>query len=128
MSTQKPKPFSFWFPLLGLYVAQVALGATACFTINGAVYWVFSLLVASTAAMWVVFDGQHRGKPLVSIVQLIVMGLWPIAVPVYLITTRGVRGLGWAILNLVGILIANFVGYYATILAYWVPDAIWPPT
>ena len=56
------------------------------------------------------------------------MGLWPIAVPVYLITTRGVRGLGWAILNLVGILIANFVGYYATILAYWGPDAIWPPT
>ena len=127
MSTQKPKPFSGWFPLVELYVAQVAAGAMQCFPQFGAWPWCLSLLMASSAVMWVVFDAQHRGKPVVSIVQLIIMGLWPIAVPIYLLTTRGVRGLGWTILNIVGLAIASCVGYYSTILAVWGPDALWPP-
>lgn len=128
VNTQKPKPFSGWFPLLGLYVAQVASGAAGCFTFNGAVHWVFALLFACLAAMWVVFDAQHRGKPLVSIVQLMVFCLWPIAVPIYLLAMRGVRGLGWLVLNVICLTIASVVGYYGTILVYWGPEAIWPPT
>ena len=128
MSTQKLKPFSGWFPLVGFYVGQVVWGAMQCFTLVGVWYWFLSLLMASSAAMWVVFDAQHRGKPLVHIVQLMVMILWPIAVPIYLITTRGLRGLGWTILNIVGLLIASCVGFYSTILAVWGPDALWPTT
>ena len=124
MSKQNPKPFSGWFPLVGLYVAQVASGAMQCFYLDGAWYWIVSLLMASTAAMWVVFDARYRGKPLVRIVQLIVMGLWPIAVPIYLIATRGVRGLAWTILNLVGLVLANFIGYRSTILAVLGPESL----
>ena len=112
--------------MLGLYVAQVAAGVTECFTLHGAVYWVFALLCACLIAMWVVFDAQHRGKPLVSIVQLIVFILWPIAVPIYLVTSRGVRGLGWLVLNAICLTVASFIGYYGTILVYWGPEAIWP--
>jgi hypothetical protein len=125
MHEQKPKAFSRWFPLVALYVAQFALGSMSCFTLNGGVYWICSLMMASMAAMWVVYDAQHRGKPLLSIVQLIVMGLWPIAVPIYLITTRGMSGLVWAIVNLVGLMVAAFAGYHLTVLAFWGPDAIW---
>jgi len=128
MSMQKPKPFSGWFPLVGLYASQVATGVMQCFPLSGAWYWILSLLMASMAAMWVVFDAQHRGKPLVSIVQLMAMALWPIAVPIYLIVTRGVRGLGWVVLNLLGLMIAICVGFYSTILAVWGPEALWPPT
>lgn len=128
MNQQNPKPFSVWFPLLGLYVAHVLGGAMQCFTLVGAWYWCLSLMMASFAAMWVAFDARHRRKPMVRIVQEIVMGLWPIAVPVYLVTTRGVRGLGWAALNIIGLLIANFIGFFSTILAVWGPDALWPPT
>ena len=124
MNTQRPKPFSIRLPLFGLYVAQIAMGATQCFPLNVAVYWVFSWLVATLASMWVVFDASHRGKPLVSIVQLIVLFSWPIAVPVYLITSRGIRGLGWTVLNVTGLIVANMLGYYATILVYWGPDAL----
>lgn len=127
MSKRKPKPFSGWFPLVGLYVTQVAWGATQCFPLNGAWQYLYSLLMASLAAMWVVFDARHRGKPLVNIVQLMVMALWPIAVPVYLFSTRGVRGLGWAVLNLLGLTIAICLGFYSTILATWGPEALWPP-
>jgi len=98
--------------------------ALQCFYLDGAWYWIVSLLMASTAAMWVVFDARYRGKPLVRIVQLIVMGLWPIAVPIYLIATRGVRGLAWTILNLVGLVLANFIGYHSTILAVWGPESL----
>ncbi len=113
--------------MVGLYVAQVALGAMQCFSLNGAWYWIVSLLMASTAAMWVAFDARHRGAPLINIVQLMVMGLWPIAVPIYLIATRGVRGLGWTILNFVGLVIASCFGFYTTILAVWGPASLWPP-
>ena len=46
MSSQKPKPFSGRFPLVGLYGAQVALGAMQCFPLVGAWHWCLSLLMA----------------------------------------------------------------------------------
>ena len=123
---EKPKPRLYWFPLVALYVATVAWGVTQCFTQNGGVYYLFALFMASMAAMWVVFDARHRGKPLVSVVQFLVFIFWPIAVPVYLIATRGVRGFGWSLLNFFGLVVALCIGFYATLLAAYGPDAIWP--
>ena len=114
-----------------MYVVQIVWGVMACFPLGGVWHWVYSLLLASlasSAAMWVVLDARHRGKPLVSIVQLIVMVFWQIAVPIYLIATRGLSGLGWTILNLIGLVIAHFIGFYSTVLAVWGPEGIWPPT
>ena len=126
MIEEKPKPRSYWFPLVALYVATAVWGVTQCFTQNAGVYYLFALFMASMAAMWVVFDARHRGKPLVSAVQFLIFIFWPIAAPIYLIATRGIRGFGWSILNFIGLVVALCIGFYATMLAAYGPDSIWP--
>ena len=114
---------SRWLPLVALYFATLSWGAIQCFPQQGGVHYIFALLMASMAALWVVFDARHRGKPLVSIVQFLVLVSWPVAVPIYLISTRGVRGLGWSLLNLVGLAVMCLLGFFATSLAVYGSDA-----
>ena len=115
-----------WVALVALYLATLTWGVVQCFTQNAGVYYFFALFMGSMAAMWVVFDARLREKPLVSIVQFLVFISWPIAVPIYLISTRGFRGFGWSVLNFVCLVLTLCVGFYSTLLVVYGPDSIWP--
>jgi hypothetical protein len=57
-----------------------------------------SLTVAITIVLACANDARIRRTPLVSIIKFIMLFTWPITAPVYLIWSRGWRGVLWAIL------------------------------
>ena len=88
--------------------------------------YLFTLLMASTAALWTVLDARRHNRPIVHIGQLVVFFFWPIAVPLYLIWTRGFRGLGWAVLHAVGLFLTLYIAYVATGISAYGVDAFVP--
>ena len=72
-------------------------------------------LLASTIALWVQSDAQERRRPLPYDFASFVFLVWPIAAPIYLVRTRGWRGLGaigsFLLLWLFAVLFAFLLGY-----------------
>jgi hypothetical protein len=58
----------------------------------------FPLSAGIIAVMTCVNDAKFRRAPLPRGVQFVMLFLWPVLVPVYLIGTRGWRGILWALL------------------------------
>lgn len=65
--------------------------------------------LASLTTYWCVLDSRLRRKPIVSSLHWIIFFFWPIAVPMYLIGTRKLRGLGLALVHVAGLLVTAFV-------------------
>jgi hypothetical protein len=91
---------SKWLLVAGFYISAIL----ACFSRaaqhdNALVDYIPNFLMACTAAGWCVVDARRRGKPIVLAVQFIMLIFWSLAVPIYLIATRGWRGVGWVIVN-----------------------------
>jgi hypothetical protein len=78
---------------------------------------IISLAIASTASYWCVVDSRNRGRPILHSLQAIILFTWPVAVPLYLAYSRGIRGLGIAVAHAIGLLITNGI---ATCLAEYV--------
>jgi len=96
--------------LTGFYATAFLLGVLQTNSSNSLLHWLASVLIALFAASWCVVDARRRGKPLLSIVQLIIFVTWVIAVPVYLIATRNVRGFGYALLHAIGFMLIASAG------------------
>ena len=85
----------------------------------GGLSFLFAVVMASCAACWAVSDARDRGKPMLHILQLFVFLFWPIAVPIYLVATRGFRGVGVTVANAVGLMLMVCVGFYASLFAVY---------
>lgn len=73
-------------------VAQVVAAESA------AIYMLAVLLIASAATCWAVLDARLAGRRMSAIVPPVYFFLWPVASLVYLLWSRGWRGLAiWAI-------------------------------
>ena len=72
------------------------------------------IFVAGVATSWTVADARQRRQPIVHSLQYLLLGTWPLSVPVYLVWSRGLRGLGWAVLHTFGIFVATTIGASAT--------------
>lgn len=59
---------------------------------------------------WCVLQGRKRGRPITEGGMLILYMTWPVSVPVYLLYTQGLRGLGIAILGAVVICTGIAIG------------------
>lgn len=68
--------------------------------------------VCVSLSLWCLYDGRIRGKPLSRIGVAVVFLLAPIAVPVYLIWSRGIRGLWTLLLFASAILAAAGIGSF----------------
>ena len=77
------------------------------------------MMIASAATCWVVADSRVRGQPLLHILQLLTFMLWPIAVPIYVFSTRGIiNGIGWFVTHVVGLGLAVGLGSGITALIH----------
>ena len=123
MSNPQPKSDFRWLSIAQLYIASAAWGLVQVFTRNAGLYYLFALFMASMAAWWTVSDARRRGHPILHIVQLFVFLFWPIAVPIYLIWSRGLRGVGWTLLHAFGLILALCVGFYVTVFSVYGLDA-----
>jgi len=52
----------------------------------------------------------------VPIGQFIAFITWPLAIPCYLLGSRGLGGLGWALLHAIGLYVAIQIGFHTTLL------------
>lgn len=104
------------YGLISLYVHAAVLGAVQmAFLENAAALLTIQLLIASAATYAAVEDSRRRGRSLVHSVQIVFFFTWPLAWLVYLIVTRGWRGVGWWLLHAVGLYAAFFIGVCAAI-------------
>ena len=59
-------------------------------------------LVAGVVVVWACAnDARMRGKPFLGMMAFLMLVVWPIAAPLYLISSRGWRGILWAMLWIV---------------------------
>jgi hypothetical protein len=66
---------------------------------NGAAYWLFGVGFSATMSCWCIADGRVAGRPILRSFYWLIYFLWPIAVPIYLIWARGLKGLGFALFH-----------------------------
>lgn len=99
--------------VITLYVASFTIGVVGAITANhDGLVFLLELLVGSGAAWWVVLDARERGNPILHILQLILFLTWPIAVPLYLMTSRGFRGLYLSVAHFVGLVLIQSTGLF----------------
>lgn len=60
--------------------------------------YLIAIMLACAAVMACVNDARVRGKPILPIVQFLMLFVWPVSVILYLIASRGWRGILWALL------------------------------
>lgn len=105
--------------IIAFYAAVAIASATNALNNNALVYGLGAILMASASAGWCLLDASWRGQPLTWAAQLLAYLFWPIAVPIYLISSRGWRGLGWALLNALASFAVSIVAHAAAKYLYW---------
>ena len=76
----------------------------------GDVSFLFSLIAAWAVVTLCVHDSRIRNTPFAHILQFIMFGTWTVSAPIYLIWSRGWRGILWALLWSISLLICILVG------------------
>jgi peptidoglycan/LPS O-acetylase OafA/YrhL len=108
-----------WLIIVAFYISAAIAGMTQALSHNALVYYLSALLLACTAAGWCVVDARRRDNPLPWAVQLLAFLFWTIAVPIYLVVSRGWRGLGWAALNALALFATFAAAYFVTSELFW---------
>ena len=103
--------------LLALYVLAAFWGVAQIVSpTNGLIYFVTTILFASVATLWAIEDSRIRGVHIVRILQVLFFFTWPIASLIYLLATRQWRGLGWWLLNAMGLFAVMCGTFYPTFI------------
>jgi len=105
--------------LIAFYAAAAIAAATNAINNNALVYGLGAILLSSASAGWCLVDASWRGQPLTWAAQLLTFLFWPIAVPIYLVSSRGWRGLGWALLNALAFYATSFIANAAAQYLHW---------
>jgi hypothetical protein len=97
----------------GLYGVAAFSGFAQAISENSLVYYLVAMLLSCFATAWCVVDARRRGKPLLPVLQMITFFTWPIAVPIYLISTRKWRGLAYALVHAIGLYVVMLATLFA---------------
>jgi hypothetical protein len=106
--------------LICLYLLAAIAGAMGTHASrSNAVQLLLPIMMASVATYLCVVDSRILGCPMVQSVHYIMFFTWPLAVPIYLIYSRGLRGLGMAVLHGIGLIVVATAAFHtAGYLAY----------
>jgi len=103
-----------WVSLALLYGIAAVYGASQILWYNNLTAdYLVGIFMALLLTHWAITDSRDRDSPMVPIVRLIYFVTCPLSTLIYLIATRGFRGIGWALLNAVGFYLSISVGYYS---------------
>lgn len=117
-----------WLLIVQFYLAIALWGAVQVGPHVGSMMYLASACQASAAGLWVVLDARASGRPMLRVAQELHCGFWPIAVPIYLLRSRGIRrGLLLLVAHVVGIFCINLMGYYVAIYSLYGVDVFMPP-
>jgi hypothetical protein len=102
------------FLVLGLYLLVALWGVAQVRLLQ--LYLPSALAIAAIATCWAVLDARRNGAPVLHIVQFLMFFTWPVALPIYLIWSRGARGLDLALFHALGLTAVLVVAFDATLL------------
>ena len=91
-------PFNWW-ALIASVIAWLFAYLWGSDVAGGDPPHLFIILLAATSSTWVYLDSKRRGIGMVGAVHFLLYFCWVVAVPIYLIYTRGKTGLLWAVLQ-----------------------------
>jgi hypothetical protein len=60
-----------------------------------------TILIASISSIWIYYDAKRNGIYMVGAIQFLLFFAWMIAVPFYLVHTRKMIGLAWAVVQVI---------------------------
>lgn len=103
-----------WLLLILLYSSFLMWGCVEILSSTTFLYLGICYFLASVAVQWAVLDAKERNEPILYSVQFIMLISWPVAMPIYLIYSRGLKGLGWCTVNIIGLYAAWLLGAYGT--------------
>ncbi len=105
--------FWFEFACFLLYTSYIPAGAIE----SKWVIYLLRALVLATIGMWVVVDGRARGIEQGWLNQYLMgtMFLAGVAVPIYLVHSRGWRGAARSTLRFIGYLLLSFIVWYGVV-------------
>jgi hypothetical protein len=100
--------------LLSFYLVVAANGAMQAFPLRGPGLGILlTVMAASLATYGCIVDSRLVGRPIVQSVHWIMFFTWPLAVPIYLIYSRGfLRGVGLFLLHGIGLIAACNAAFY----------------
>ena len=68
------------------------------------------ILIASISSVWMYRDAKKKGINIVGAIQFLLFFAWMIAVPIYLVYSRGKIGVAWAVLQILAVSGAWYTG------------------
>ena len=84
--------------------------------------WVISLGLSVSCSVWCVADGATRKQVLVWHARIGIFFFWPIGVPIYLVWSRGGRGVVMSAVAVVGWIAVTFAAFMVSgYMAYGLP-------
>lgn len=78
-----------------------------------------SFALSAAMVKFCVVDSRCRGNTLLLSFHWIIFFTWPVSVPIYLVCSRGIKGIGWAVLNVVLLLLMCSMVVYVTGYLVW---------
>lgn len=102
-------------------------GVVETISSNSLVRWLLGLLFAWAVTSWCVSDARQRGRPLISVLQMIMFLTWIVSVPIYLISTRGWRGVAYTVMHTIGLYAITMFFVLATYYLVYSPPTMTPP-
>ena len=106
-----------WFAILSVYGLFALAGCSDATQIESSPYTLTEAIASFACGIfttsWAVSDSRKRGHPIVHILQLLMFLTWTVAIPIYLIWSRGWKGLGWAVLHCIGVIATTAVFFFA---------------
>ena len=78
-----------------------------------------SLALSAVMVKFCAVDSRCRGKTLLLSFHWIIFFTWPISVPIYLLCTRGIKGVGWVVLNIILLVLVCSVVFGVTGYLAW---------
>lgn len=78
-----------------------------------------SFAISAVMVKFCAVDSKCRGKTLLLSFHWIIFFTWPISVPIYLLCSRDIKGIGWALLNVVLLFLMFSVIFIVTRCLAW---------
>lgn len=96
---------------VGLYVVTLEQGVLQALRPEGYMALVYLLAMACLATYWCVLDSQTRQRPILHSFYWLIFAVWPLGAAIYLVWSRGWKGLPLSMLHGLGLVLVYNVGY-----------------
>ena len=63
-----------------------------------------------------VVDSRFRGEPLLVSFYWIIFFTWPVSVPIYLLWSRGIKGIVWVVLYVISIVVLYIIVFIVLVI------------